>query len=108
MVEYAASGRDHHGRQAGARICAALRADDAGLSAAVRHPVDDPHPHRHPGAPRPGPDAGGAVMNFDMGAYGAYIWPAYAISAAALIGVTVWTLAAYARAKAKLKALERK
>lgn len=47
-------------------------------------------------------------MNFDMGQYGAYIWPAYAISAVALIGVTVWTLAAYARAKAKLKALERK
>ena len=47
-------------------------------------------------------------MNFDMDPYGAYIWPAYAISAAALIGVTVWTLAAYTRAKAKLKALERK
>lgn len=47
-------------------------------------------------------------MNFDMGDYGAYIWPAYAISAAALIGVTAWTLVAYARAKAKLKALERK
>lgn len=47
-------------------------------------------------------------MNFDMGQYGAYIWPAYAISAVALIGITVWTLAAHARAKAKLKELERK
>jgi heme exporter protein CcmD len=47
-------------------------------------------------------------MNFDMGPYGVYIWPAYAISAAALIGVTVWALVAYARAKAKLRALERK
>ena len=47
-------------------------------------------------------------MNFDMGEYGAYIWPAYAISAAALIGVTAWSLVAYARAKAKLKSLERK
>ena len=45
-------------------------------------------------------------MNFDMGQYGAYIWPAYAISALALGGVTVWALAAYARAKARLKALE--
>jgi heme exporter protein CcmD len=47
-------------------------------------------------------------MNFDMGAYGPYIWPAYGISAAALIGITVWTLAAYIRARTKLKALERK
>ena len=47
-------------------------------------------------------------MNFDMGQYGAYIWPAYAISAAALIGMTAWAVWAHARAKAKLKALERK
>jgi heme exporter protein CcmD len=47
-------------------------------------------------------------MNFDMGAYGAYIWPAYGISAAALIGITVWALAAHIRARTKLKALERK
>ena len=47
-------------------------------------------------------------MNFDMGAYGAYIWPAYAISALAIIGATVWTLAAWRRAKARLAALETK
>ena len=45
-------------------------------------------------------------MNFDMGPYGAYIWPAYAISALALIGLTVWTVTAWRRAKAKLAALE--
>ena len=45
-------------------------------------------------------------MNFDMGQYGAYIWPAYAISALALAGLTAWTVAAWRRAKAKLAALE--
>lgn len=45
-------------------------------------------------------------MNFDMGPYGAYIWPAYGISAVALTGITVWAVAAYARAKAKLAQLE--
>jgi heme exporter protein CcmD len=47
-------------------------------------------------------------MNFDMGAYGAYIWPAYGVSAVALIGATLWTVAAWRRAKAKLAALEKK
>jgi len=46
-------------------------------------------------------------MNFDMSPYGAYIWPAYAISALALIGATAWTLAAWRRAKARLEALEK-
>jgi heme exporter protein CcmD len=45
-------------------------------------------------------------MNFDMGPYGAYIWPAYAISALALGGFTVWTVAAWRSARAKLAALE--
>lgn len=47
-------------------------------------------------------------MNFDMGAYGAYIWPAYGVSAAAIIGATVWSVAGWRRAKAKLAALEKK
>jgi len=47
-------------------------------------------------------------MNFDMGAYGAYIWPAYSVSALAIIGATVWTVAGWRRAKAKLAALEKK
>ena len=47
-------------------------------------------------------------MNFDMGTYGAYIWPAYAISALALGGATVWTVMAWRAAKAKLAALEQR
>jgi heme exporter protein CcmD len=47
-------------------------------------------------------------MSFDMGAYGAYVWPAYDISALGIIGAIVWTLTAWRRAKAKLAALERK
>jgi heme exporter protein CcmD len=43
-----------------------------------------------------------------MGGYAVFIWPAYAISALALGGATVWTLAAWRRAKAKLAALEKK
>jgi heme exporter protein CcmD len=47
-------------------------------------------------------------VNFDMGAYGIYIWPAYAVSAVALIGATLWTVAAWRRAKARLAALEKR
>ena len=47
-------------------------------------------------------------MNFDMGLYGAYIWPAYGISAIVLTGVTLWSVAAWRRAKAKLSRLEKK
>ena len=46
-------------------------------------------------------------MNFDMGAYGAYIWPAYGISALAIAGAVVWTVAAWNRAKVKLAALDK-
>jgi heme exporter protein CcmD len=46
-------------------------------------------------------------MNFDMGAYGVYIWPAYGVSALALAGAAIWTLAAWRRAKARLAALEK-
>ena len=47
-------------------------------------------------------------MNFDLGPYAAFIWPAYAVSALGLLGATVWTLAAWRKAKARLAALERK
>ena len=45
-------------------------------------------------------------MNFDMGPYGAYIWPAYGISAVMLTAATLWTLGTWRRAKTKLAALE--
>ncbi|HET7086862.1 MAG TPA: heme exporter protein CcmD [Rhizomicrobium sp.] len=46
-------------------------------------------------------------MNFDLGPYGVYIWPAYGITALALIGITLWCALAWRRAKAKLAALEK-
>jgi len=46
-------------------------------------------------------------LNFDMGTYGAYIWPAYGVSALALACVTIWTVVAWRRAKARLAALEK-
>ncbi|HKU63619.1 MAG TPA: heme exporter protein CcmD [Rhizomicrobium sp.] len=45
-------------------------------------------------------------LNFDMGIYAVYIWPAYGVSALALGGITLWTLLAWRRAKARLAALE--
>jgi heme exporter protein D len=45
-------------------------------------------------------------MNFDMAPYGAYIWPAYGISALALGGLVLWAVAAWHRAKSRLAALE--
>jgi heme exporter protein CcmD len=47
-------------------------------------------------------------MNFDMGSYSVYIWPAYGVSALVLAGVTLWTLAAWQRAKASLAGLEKR
>lgn len=44
--------------------------------------------------------------NFDMGPYAVYIWPAYGVSALALIGVTLWTFLAWRRARARLAQLE--
>jgi len=46
-------------------------------------------------------------MNFDMGPYSVYIWPAYGVSALVLTGATAWTLLAWRRAKARLAALEK-
>jgi len=70
--------------------------------------VDGPYTDSHPGTAGAQLDASGGVMNFDMGPYGAYIWPAYGISAVALIGVTLWSIAAWRRAKTKLSRLEKK
>jgi heme exporter protein D len=47
-------------------------------------------------------------MNFDMSPYGAFIWPAYAVTALALGGMTLWAALAWRRAKARLDALEKK
>ena len=47
-------------------------------------------------------------MNFDLGPYGVYIWPAYAVSAVALIGITLWSVMAWFKAKAALAKLDRK
>jgi len=43
-----------------------------------------------------------------QGGYGAYVWPAYAISLAALGAAVALTLAAYRRAKRRLARLEGK
>jgi heme exporter protein CcmD len=42
----------------------------------------------------------------DMGAYGDFIWPAYAVSVLALGGMTMWTVTAWRRARKRLAALE--
>lgn len=42
-----------------------------------------------------------------MGKYAAFIWPAYGISALGLGVAAALTLSAYARAKRKLRALEK-
>jgi heme exporter protein D len=42
----------------------------------------------------------------NMGGYGAYIWPAYGISALSLGVVAVWCWRAWRAAKARLAALE--
>lgn len=44
---------------------------------------------------------------FDMGGYGAYVWPAYGVSVVFLGVAIVLTLRFYARAKARLAALEK-
>ena len=47
-------------------------------------------------------------MNFDMGPYSVYIWPAYGVSALLLGGATLWSLLAWRKAKARLAALEKR
>ena len=46
-------------------------------------------------------------MSFDIAPYGAFIWPAYAVTVIALGGLIVWTIAKWRAAKAKLAALEK-
>lgn len=41
-----------------------------------------------------------------MGGYGAYVWPAYLVSAVTLAGLVFFTLRRAARARARLRALE--
>ena len=45
-------------------------------------------------------------MNFDMSPYSAFIWPAYGVTAVMLGGLTLWTIARWRAARAKLAALE--
>jgi len=42
-----------------------------------------------------------------MGGYAAFVWPAYGVSVAGIGGAIVLTLRSYARAKARLAAIER-
>jgi heme exporter protein D len=44
---------------------------------------------------------------FVMGGYGAYIWPAYGVSVVFLGAAVVLTVRAYAKARARLAALEK-
>jgi heme exporter protein CcmD len=46
------------------------------------------------------------LQSFAMGAYGAYVWPAYAASAILLIAGIVLTLRAYFRVTAELRRIE--
>ncbi|MBV9550127.1 MAG: heme exporter protein CcmD [Alphaproteobacteria bacterium] len=46
-------------------------------------------------------------MNFDLSPYGAFIWPAYAVSALLLGGLTLWAMARWRAVKAKLATLEK-
>jgi heme exporter protein CcmD len=44
----------------------------------------------------------------NMGGYGAYIWPAYTLTAVSLGGAVIWCWRAWRAAKTKLAALEGK
>jgi heme exporter protein D len=43
----------------------------------------------------------------EMGGYGAYVWPAYAVSAATLAGLAIFILRRAAKARKRLSALLR-
>ena len=44
---------------------------------------------------------------FDMGVYAGFVWPAYGATAIGLGAAIIFTLRAYAKAKARLAALEK-
>jgi heme exporter protein CcmD len=46
-------------------------------------------------------------MNFDMSPYGVFIWSAYGLTIIVLGGLTLWTIARWRAAKAKLASLEK-
>lgn len=46
-------------------------------------------------------------MNFDLGPYSDFIWPAYAASALGLLGATLWTWMSWRKAQSRLAALEK-
>jgi len=45
---------------------------------------------------------------FAMGGYAAFVWPAYAVSAIGLAGAVVLVARAYAKARARLNALDKR
>ncbi len=47
-------------------------------------------------------------MSMELGAYAAFIWPAYGVTVLALGGLALWAWASWRSVKAKLAALERK
>ena len=43
-----------------------------------------------------------------MGGYARFVWPAYGLAAAVLLGLLVWTLGSYRRRQKELAQLQRK
>jgi heme exporter protein D len=46
------------------------------------------------------------IRFFEMGGYAQYVWPAYGVTAAVLVGMLVESLAGYRRHRRELDALE--
>ncbi|HXP13272.1 MAG TPA: heme exporter protein CcmD [Stellaceae bacterium] len=45
---------------------------------------------------------------FDMGGYARFVWPAYAVAAAVLLGLLAWSLGSYRRVQRELSIREEK